>query len=205
MLRIKATKAYSDSTVARILDMIQDADSKKSHAEKFITRFARYYTPAVCLVALLIILVPPIFFGGEWKEWAYRGLSALVVSCPCAIVISIPLSFFSGLGASSKQGILIKGSNYLELLSKFDVAVFDKTGTVTSGKFEYVNCECVHCHCEDKKNHRELLGLIAACENIPRTRLQNPFALHLGNMRIILRFRMPKLCRHGRFRRCKRN
>lgn len=164
MLKIKATKAYSDSTVSRILDMIQDADSKKSHAEKFITRFAKYYTPAVCLVALLIILVPPIFFGGEWKEWAYRGLSALVVSCPCAIVISIPLSFFSGLGASSKQGILIKGSNYLELLSKFDVAVFDKTGTITSGKFEYVNCECVHCHCTDKKNHRELLGLIAACE-----------------------------------------
>lgn len=164
MLKIKATKAYSDSTVSRILDMIQDADSKKSHAEKFITRFAKYYTPAVCLVALLIILVPLIFFGGEWKEWAYRGLSALVVSCPCAIVISIPLSFFSGLGASSKQGILIKGSNYLELLSKFDVAVFDKTGTITSGKFEYVNCECVHCHCTDKKNHRELLGLIAACE-----------------------------------------
>ena len=164
MLKIEATKAYSDSTVSRILDMIQDADSKKSHAEKFITRFAKYYTPAVCLVALLIILVPPIFFGGEWKEWAYRGLSALVVSCPCAIVISIPLSFFSGLGASSKQGILIKGSNYLELLSKFDVAVFDKTGTITSGKFEYVNCECVHCHCTDKKNHRELLGLIAACE-----------------------------------------
>lgn len=164
MLKIKATKAYSDSTVSRILDMIQDADSKKSHAEKFITRFAKYYTPAVCLVALLIILVPPIFFGGEWKEWAYRGLSALVVSCPCAIVISIPLSFFSGLGASSKQGILIKGSNYLELLSKFDVAVFDKTGTITSGKFEYVNCECVHCHCTDKKNHRDLLGLIAACE-----------------------------------------
>lgn len=164
MLKIKAIKAYSDSTVSRILDMIQDADSKKSHAEKFITRFAKYYTPAVCLVALLIILVPPIFFGGEWKEWAYRGLSALVVSCPCAIVISIPLSFFSGLGASSKQGILIKGSNYLELLSKFDVAVFDKTGTITSGKFEYVNCECVHCHCTDKKNHRELLGLIAACE-----------------------------------------
>ncbi len=166
LLRIKATKAYSDSTVARILDMIQDADSKKSHAEKFITRFARYYTPAVCLVALLIILVPPIFFGGEWKEWAYRGLSALVVSCPCAIVISIPLSFFSGLGASSKQGILIKGSNYLELLSKFDVAVFDKTGTVTSGKFEYVNCECVHCHCEDKKNHRELFGAYSGMRKI---------------------------------------
>ena len=181
LLRIKATKAYSDSTVSRILDMIQDADSKKSHAEKFITRFARYYTPVVCLVALLIILVPPVFFGGEWKEWAYRGLSALVVSCPCAIVISIPLSFFSGLGASSKQGILIKGSNYLEMLSKFDVAVFDKTGTVTSGKFEYVNCECVHCHCEDKKNHRELLGLIAACEKYSTHPIAKSVCLAFGH------------------------
>lgn len=164
MLKVRASKAYKDSTVARILDMIEDADAKKSHAEKFITRFARIYTPIVCLVALLIIVVPPLFFGGEWKDWAYRGLSALVVSCPCAIVISIPLGFFSGLGASSKQGVLIKGSNYLEMLSKFDVAVFDKTGTITSGKFEYVNCECVNCHCEDKKEHRELLGIIAACE-----------------------------------------
>ena len=164
MLKIKATKEFKDSTVSRILSMIEDADSKKSHAEKFISRFARIYTPIVCLVALLIIVVPPLFFGGEWKDWAYRGLSALVVSCPCAIVISIPLGFFSGLGASSKQGVLIKGSNYLEMLSKFDVAVFDKTGTITSGKFEFVSCECVNCHCENKKEHRELLGLIAACE-----------------------------------------
>ena len=163
MLKIKATKEFKDSTVSRILSMIEDADSKKSHAEKFISRFARIYTPIVCLVALLIIVVPPLFFGGEWKDWAYRGLSALVVSCPCAIVISIPLGFFSGLGASSKQGVLIKGSNYLEMLSKFDVAVFDKTGTITSGKFEFVSCECVNCHCENKKEHRELLGLIAAC------------------------------------------
>lgn len=164
MLKIKATKEFKDSTVSRILSMIEDADSKKSHAEKFISRFARIYTPIVCLIALLIIVVPPLFFGGEWKDWAYRGLSALVVSCPCAIVISIPLGFFSGLGASSKQGVLIKGSNYLEMLSKFDVAVFDKTGTITSGKFEFVSCECVNCHCENKKEHRELLGLIAACE-----------------------------------------
>lgn len=180
MLKVRASKAYKDSTVARILDMIEDADSKKSHAEKFITRFARIYTPIVCLVALLIIVVPPLFFGGEWKDWAYRGLSALVVSCPCAIVISIPLGFFSGLGASSKQGVLIKGSNYLEMLSKFDVAVFDKTGTITSGKFEYVNCECVNCHCEDKKEHRELLGIIAACEKYSTHPIAKSVSLAFG-------------------------
>lgn len=180
MLKVRASKAYKDSTVARILDMIEDADAKKSHAEKFITRFARIYTPIVCLVALLIIVVPPLFFGGEWKDWAYRGLSALVVSCPCAIVISIPLSFFSGLGASSKQGVLIKGSNYLEMLSKFDVAVFDKTGTITSGKFEYVNCECVNCHCEDKKEHRELLGIIAACEKYSTHPIAKSVSLAFG-------------------------
>ncbi len=164
MLKIKATKAYSESTVSRIMEMIEDANGKKSKTEKFISRFAKIYTPIVCLIALLIIVVPPLFFGGEWSEWAYRGLSALVVSCPCAIVISIPLGFFGGLGACSKQGILIKGSNYLEMLAKFNIGVFDKTGTITSGKFEYVNCECVHCHCTDKAEHRELLSLIAACE-----------------------------------------
>lgn len=162
-LKVKATKRYKDSTVSKILDMLEDAEDKKSNAEHFITRFARIYTPIVCLIALLIILVPPIFFGGEWKEWVYRGLSALVVSCPCALVISIPLSFFGGIGACSKEGILIKGSNYLEALAKVDTGVFDKTGTITSGKFEYVNCECYHCHCSDNQ-HRELLKIIAACE-----------------------------------------
>ena len=162
-LKVKATKRYKDSTVSKILDMLEDAEDKKSNAEHFITRFARIYTPIVCLIALLIILVPPIFFGGEWKEWIYRGLSALVVSCPCALVISIPLSFFGGIGACSKEGILIKGSNYLEALAKVDTGVFDKTGTITSGKFEYVNCECYHCHCSDNQ-HRELLKIIAACE-----------------------------------------
>ena len=180
MLKIKASKEYRDSTVSRILSMIENADSKKSHAEKFISRFAKVYTPIVCLIALLIIVVPPLFFGGEWKDWAYRGLSALVVSCPCAIVISIPLSFFSGLGASSKQGVLIKGSNYLEMLSKFDVAVFDKTGTITSGKFEFVSCECVNCHCENKKEHRELLGLIAACEKYSTHPIAKSITLAFG-------------------------
>lgn len=180
MLKVKAAKAYKDSTVSRILSMIENADSKKSHAEKFISRFAKVYTPIVCLVALLIIIVPPLFFGGEWKDWAYRGLSALVVSCPCAIVISIPLSFFGGLGASSKQGVLIKGSNYLEMLSKFDIAVFDKTGTITSGKFEFVNCECVNCHCENKKEHRELLGLIAACEKYSTHPIAKSVSLAFG-------------------------
>ena len=181
MLIIKATKPYSESTVSRILAMIEDSNGKKSNAEKFISRFARIYTPIVCLIALLIIVVPPRFFHGEWSEWIYRGLSALVVSCPCAIVISIPLGFFSGLGACSKQGILIKGSNYLEMLSKCNVGVFDKTGTITSGKFEYVNCECVHCHCENAVEHRELLALIAACEKYSTHPIAKSVSLAFGH------------------------
>lgn len=181
MLIIKATKPYSESTVSRILAMIEDSNGKKSNAEKFISRFARIYTPIVCLIALLIIVVPPLFFHGEWSEWIYRGLSALVVSCPCAIVISIPLGFFSGLGACSKQGILIKGSNYLEMLSKCNVGVFDKTGTITSGKFEYVNCECVHCHCENTVDHRELLALIAACEKYSTHPIAKSVSLAFGH------------------------
>lgn len=180
MLKIRATKPYSESTVSRIMSMIEDANGQKSKTEKFISRFAKIYTPIVCLIALLIIVVPPLFFGGEWKEWAYRGLSALVVSCPCAIVISIPLGFFGGLGSCSKNGILIKGSNHLEMLSKFNVAVFDKTGTITSGKFECVKCECVNCHCTDKIEHRELLGLIAACERYSTHPIAKSVSLAFG-------------------------
>lgn len=179
-ITVKATKAYKDSTVAKILDMLEDAEDKKSHAEHFITRFARVYTPIVCLIALLIILVPPIFFGGEWKDWIYRGLSALVVSCPCALVISIPLGFFGGIGACSKEGILIKGGNYLEALAKVDTGVFDKTGTITSGKFEYVNCECHNCHCSDNQ-HRELLKIIAACERYSTHPLAKSINLAFGH------------------------
>lgn len=163
-LKIRVTKPYSQSTISRILSMLQNEENKKSSAEHFITKFAKIYTPAVCLLSLLVIIIPPLFMGGEWKEWIYRGLSALVVSCPCAILISVPLCFFGGLGACSRDGILVKGSNYLEMLSKCDTGVFDKTGTITSGKFEYVQCECKHCHCKDKKDHHELLRLIAACE-----------------------------------------
>lgn len=160
---VKAEKEYKDSTVSRILDMLEKSQDKKSHAQKFITRFARIYTPIVCLIAVLIMVVPPIFFGGQWHEWLYRGLSALVVSCPCALVISIPLSFFAGIGACSREGILVKGGNYLEILAKADTGVFDKTGTLTNGKFEFVTCEHNHCHCKDNQ-HRELLKIIAACE-----------------------------------------
>lgn len=178
-LTIQVTKPYSESTVARILSMLESAQDKKSHAEKFITRFARIYTPIVCLIALGIILIPPLFFGGEWQEWIYRGLSALVVSCPCAIVISIPLSFFGGLGTCSKEGILVKGSNYLELLAKCNVGVFDKTGTITSGKFEFVRCECYHCHCEDSE-HRALLRIIAACEEYSTHPIAKSICLAFG-------------------------
>lgn len=160
---VKAEKEYKDSTVSRILDMLEKSQDKKSHAQKFITRFARIYTPIVCLIAVLIMVVPPLFFNGQWHEWLYRGLSALVVSCPCALVISIPLSFFAGIGACSREGILVKGGNYLEILAKADTGVFDKTGTLTNGKFEFVTCEHNHCHCKDNQ-HRELLKIIVACE-----------------------------------------
>lgn len=180
-LTIRAEKEYKDSTVSQILKMVEESAEKKSKTEKFISRFAKIYTPVVCLIALLIIVVPPLFFNGEWSEWIYRGLSALVVSCPCAIVISVPLGFFGGIGACSKQGILIKGSNHLEMLSKCNIGVFDKTGTITSGKFEYVNCECVHCHCEHKAEHRELLGLIAACERFSDHPIAKSVSLAFGH------------------------
>lgn len=179
-IKVEATKEYRDSTVSKILDMLEKAEDKKSNAEHFITRFARIYTPIVCLLALAVILVPPLFFGGEWKDWIFRGLSVLVVSCPCALVISIPLSFFSGIGACSKEGILVKGSNYLEMLAKADTGVFDKTGTITSGKFEYVKCECYNCHCSDNQ-HRELLGIIAACEKYSNHPLAKSISLAFGH------------------------
>lgn len=180
-LTVEAEKEYKDSTVSKILEMLEDSEEKKSHSEQFITRFARIYTPIVCLAALLIILVPPLFFNGGWQEWIYRGLSVLVVSCPCSMVISIPLSFFGGIGGCSKEGILVKGGNYLEALAKADTAVFDKTGTITSGKFEYVSCECFNCHCTDKKQHRELLGIIAACEKFSSHPLAKSINLAFGH------------------------
>ena len=138
VLRVKTTKPYGESTVARILELVENAAEKKARTENFITRFARYYTPIVTGAALLIAVAPPLFGMGAWSDWVLRGLTFLVVSCPCALVISVPLSFFGGIGGASKLGILIKGSNYLELLSKVDTVVFDKTGTLTSGTFKVV-------------------------------------------------------------------
>ena len=138
VLRVKTTKPYGESTVARILELVENAAEKKARTENFITRFARYYTPIVTGAALLIAVAPPLLGMGAWSDWVLRGLTFLVVSCPCALVISVPLSFFGGIGGASKLGILIKGSNYLELLSKVDTVVFDKPGTHTSGSFKVV-------------------------------------------------------------------
>lgn len=132
---IETTKEFEDSTVSRILELVEDAASEKAPMENFITRFARYYTPIVCLLALLIAIIPPFFTGFDWADWVQRALIFLVVSCPCALVISVPLSFFGGIGGASKRGILIKGSNYLEALSHVKTILFDKTGTITKGTF----------------------------------------------------------------------
>ncbi len=135
LLRVRTTKLYSDSTVARILELVENASDKKAKVENFITRFARVYTPAVCGLALLLFAIPPFILDGGWAEWGYRALSFLVVSCPCALVISVPLSFFGGIGGASRCGILVKGSNQLEALARASIAVFDKTGTLTRGSF----------------------------------------------------------------------
>ena len=132
---IETTKEFEDSTVSRILELVEDAASEKAPMENFITRFAHYYTPIVCLLALLIAIIPPFFTGFDWADWVQRALIFLVVSCPCALVISVPLSFFGGIGGASKRGILIKGSNYLEALSHVKTILFDKTGTITKGTF----------------------------------------------------------------------
>ena len=133
-LKVRVTKPFYDSTVSKILELVENASARKSAAENFITKFAKYYTPIVCAVALLLAVVPGLIFG-DWSTWVYRALSFLVVSCPCALVISIPLSFFAGIGAASRYGILIKGSNYLEKFAGADIFVFDKTGTLTKGNF----------------------------------------------------------------------
>lgn len=143
VLEIQVTKLFDDSTVAKILELVENASSRKAKAETFITRFARVYTPAVVVLALLLAVIPPLLFGGNWSTWIYRALSFLVVSCPCALVISVPLSFFGGLGAASSHGILLKGSNYLESMASLGTVVFDKTGTLTTGKFKVTGIEAV--------------------------------------------------------------
>ncbi len=159
-IKVEVTKEYGESTVSKILDLVENASSKKSKSENFITKFARYYTPTVVIIALILAIVPPLVLeGANFGDWLYRALSFLVVSCPCALVISIPLSFFGGIGGASKMGILIKGSNYLEALANVEIAVFDKTGTLTEGVFEVQKVDPVEMTKED------LLMITAYAEN----------------------------------------
>ena len=160
LLEIEVTKEFGEGTVSKILDLVENASSKKSKSENFITKFARYYTPAVVIIAIILAIVPPfILNNGTFIDWLYRALTFLVVSCPCALVISIPLGFFGGIGGASKIGILVKGSNYLEALSNTEIVVFDKTGTLTKGIFEVQKIETVDIEKE------ELLRLAAHAES----------------------------------------
>lgn len=163
VIRVKTTKAFGESTVSKIIDLVESADKNKSRSESFITKFARVYTPVVVIAALILAFIPPVFAGAGFVDsfpvWLHRALIFLVVSCPCALVISVPLSFFGGLGAASRKGVLIKGSNYVDALANLGVVVFDKTGTLTYGKFEV---EAVH---PTDFDERELLHLAAHVEH----------------------------------------
>ena len=154
VLKIKTTREFGESTVSKILDLVENSSSKKSKSENFISKFARYYTPAVCYGALALAIAPPLVrlifgFSAEWGDWIYRALTFLVISCPCALVISIPLGFFAGIGGASNAGVLVKGSNYLETLAQTKYVVFDKTGTLTKGVFEVSGVH--HNEMEEKK------------------------------------------------------
>lgn len=159
VLRVRTTKPFGESTVSRILELVENASEKKAHTENFITRFARVYTPVVTLAAVALAVIPPLAGMGAWSDWILRGLTFLVVSCPCALVISVPLSFFGGIGGASKIGVLVKGSNYLEALAEVDTVVFDKTGTLTSGTFSVTGI-----HPQDGTSAEELLALAAHAE-----------------------------------------
>ena len=159
VIKVKAQSLYEESTVSKILELVENSAEKKAKAENFITRFARYYTPCVVIGAVLLAVIPPLFFSQEWSMWINRALIFLVVSCPCALVVSVPLSFFGGIGGASREGILIKGANYLETLSKVDTVVFDKTGTLTKGTFA-VNA--IH---PQNMTEAQLLDIAAAAES----------------------------------------
>ena len=159
VLKVKTSSAYAESTVARILELVENSSEKKARTENFITRFARWYTPLVVISAVLLAVIPPLFLSGSWADWINRALIFLVVSCPCALVVSVPLSFFGGIGGASRDGILVKGANYLEMLSKADTVVFDKTGTLTQGSFAV---DAVH---PSEISAEELLDIAAAAES----------------------------------------
>lgn len=188
VLKIQTTKEFGESTVSKILELVENSSSRKSKSENFISKFAKYYTPAVCYSAVALAILPPVvrmlFMGlpADWGVWVYRALTFLVISCPCALVISIPLSFFAGIGGASKAGILVKGSNYLETLSKTKCVVFDKTGTLTQGVFE-VNA--VHHNTMDEKKLLEYAALAESASSHPISKsLQRAYGKEIDRTRV---------------------
>ena len=188
LLKVKTTKEFGESTVSKILDLVENASSRKSRSENFISKFARIYTPAVCFSALALAVLPPVVrmallgLPADWGTWIYRALTFLVISCPCALVISIPLSFFAGIGGASKAGILVKGSNYLETLSQTKIVVFDKTGTLTQGNFEVSGI-----HHNEMENHKllEYAALAESASSHPISRsLQRAYGQELDRSRV---------------------
>jgi len=173
LLTIEVTKPFGESTVSKIIDLVENASSKKAPTENFITTFSRYYTPVVVALAAMLAIIPPLITGGDWSQWIHRGLVFLVISCPCALVISIPLGFFGGIGGASRKGILVKGGNYLEALNNLDIVVFDKTGTLTKGVFEVTSINAANgfteaqvletaAYAENYSNHPVALSIIKA-------------------------------------------
>ena len=187
VLKIRTTKAFGESTVSRILELVENSSSRKSRSEDFIAKFARVYTPAVCYSALALAVLPPVIrliggMDGQWEQWVYRALTFLVTSCPCALVVSIPLSFFAGIGGASKEGVLIKGSNYLETLSQVKTVVFDKTGTLTKGVFEVT---AVHHSDMDERKLLEYAALAECASSHPISKsLQKAYGKAIDRSRV---------------------
>ncbi len=187
LLKIRTTKAFGESTVSKILELVENSSSRKSRSEDFIAKFARVYTPAVCYSALALAVLPPVIrliggMDGQWEQWVYRALTFLVTSCPCALVVSIPLSFFAGIGGASKEGVLIKGSNYLETLSQVKTVVFDKTGTLTKGVFEVT---AVHHSDMDERKLLEYAALAECASSHPISRsLQKAYGKAIDRSRV---------------------
>ncbi len=187
LLKIRTTKAFGESTVSKILELVENSSSRKSRSEDFIAKFARVYTPAVCYSALALAVLPPVIrliggMDGQWEQWVYRALTFLVTSCPCALVVSIPLSFFAGIGGASKEGVLIKGSNYLETLSQVKTVVFDKTGTLTKGVFEVT---AVHHSDMDERKLLEYAALAECVSSHPISRsLQRAYGKAIDRSRV---------------------
>jgi len=183
LITVEVTKEYGDSTVSKILDLVENATSKKARTENFITKFAKYYTPIVVILAAFISIIPPLVINGaSFGDWVYRGLTFLVISCPCALVISIPLGFFGGIGGASKKGILVKGGNYLEALAKTEIVVFDKTGTLTKGVF---NVQEIHGSGIENSELLELASYAESYSNHPiSTSLKNAYGKDIDNARI---------------------